>query len=151
MSRPHTRQPDSPSIEIVAWEIFESYVKKCLRNHARTLRRRILRSIDKEPLTVDLEEHFATIDHYPSEDYQIIIRGRSYSIHNAAVYRGLTRLSDKALEALVLHYWECWSDIEIASHFQVTPRTIRNWRSRSLEELRHTVRRTNDDEGDGCR
>ena len=62
-----------------------------------------------------------------------------YFVQDDRVYCGLMLLSDKHLEALVLHFWESWTDKQIAAHYNIVERTVRKWRKSSLEIIRQAV------------
>lgn len=57
------------------------------------------------------------------------------------LYDAMLELPDKQREVLILDFWYGYTDIEIASHFHVTPRTIYNWRKKAFAAIRHHYER----------
>lgn len=156
MDQSHTGRSDT-YCDIIAWEIFESYAKKTIRNRGRNLRRSLIRRLNRDSILENLENQenpenlaqFETYaDHYASDDYHFQVGDKTYSIHNEYVYSGLLRLPDSRLGALVMYYWELWSDEQIGMRYDVTSRTIRNWRSQSIEQLRRYIEGEKKDEPD---
>lgn len=145
MSHPRTEPPDVCR-EIVAWEIFESYAKKVIKNKGRSLRRSLYRRIRREILEENPEQYETHVDRYPSEDYHLHVGERLYSIHNELVFRALKLLSEKKLSALILYYWELWSDVQIGLRYGVSDRTVRNWRRQSFDQIREFVKGENENE-----
>lgn len=139
MSHPHMEPPDICR-EIVAWEILESYAKKVIKNKGRSLRRSLYRRIRHEIVEENPEPNEAHTDRYPSEDYHLHVGERVYSIHNELVFRALKRLPEKKLSALILYYWELWSDVQIGLQYGVSDRTIRSWRRQSFDQIREFVK-----------
>lgn len=78
------------------------------------------------------------------KDFHLRIPFVILDIHHEAIYEGLMILPKFKMEAVILHYWELKTDIELGQHFGVTDRTIRKWRQQSIEEMRKFVN------GGGC-
>lgn len=139
MTHPRADRPTDTSSELIAWAIFDSYAKRIIRNYGRNLRRGLFRRMKHEVVNDEPNNAIVSEDHYPSEDLWFKVGNRVYCIHHEAVYEGLLRLPDNKLEALVRHYWELQTDVEIGRYFGVTDRTIRKWRQKSIEEIRQYV------------
>ena len=141
MSHPHD---EAKCGELIAWEFFEAFVKKVAKNHARNLRRTLFRRMKREA-SQNLDEQLVVSMDKHSPNF-IEIDGILYEVHNDLVYQGLMQLPEKHLHALILHFWECWLDAQIASLFGVGDRTIRKWRKQSLDKLRKTIKKGGFDE-----
>lgn len=87
-----------------------------------------------------MSEHIIpNVDQYPWENNEIKVNSKVYSVQDDRIYLGLMRLSDNHLEALVLHFWEEWSDRQIAAHYNIVERTVRKWRKHSIDIIRDIV------------
>jgi RNA polymerase sigma-70 factor (ECF subfamily) len=63
--------------------------------------------------------------------------------HNEQVLRlaeALAELPEPQHEALVLHYWQGWTVVEIAEHFKVSRPAVAGWLRRGLQQLRRRLR-----------
>lgn len=147
LSHPHTEPPDVCR-EIVAWEILESYAKKVIKNKGRSLHRSLYRRFRREIAKENPAQYETHVDRYPSEDYNLRVDDNVYSIHNRLVYRALKQLSHKKLSALILYYWELWSDDQIGSQYGVSDRTIRAWRRQSFDQIREFVKGESENESE---
>ena len=80
-------------------------------------------------------------DIYPSE--YLILKGANYIcvITSEQLYNAMLELPEKQREVLILDFWYGYTDIEIASYFCVTSRTIRNWRKKAFTAIRHYYER----------
>lgn len=145
MAHPHNVNTEVSLNEKIAWEVFEAYAKTVIRNYGRNLQRGLLRRHRKETVEADPAYIVTWTDHYPCEDYCLVVGSCVYHIHHEAIYEGLMLLPKCKMEAVILHYWELKTDIELGQHFGVTDRTIRKWRQQSIEEMRKFVN------GGGCR
>lgn len=134
MSHPH------PDLEVITWGFFEAYTKKVAHSTAHNLRRSLFRRLSHEGPMPD-EACCAEQDEFPSEKNEVKINGKVYILRNNLVYQGLLKLDEKLLSSLILHFWEGWTDRQIAAHYTINERTVRKWRKKSIDSIRNTVQK----------
>lgn len=66
----------------------------------------------------------------------IEFEGQSYPLENETLQHALSTLSEQYLGVLLLKYWYRMNDLEIASHFQISERTVRYWRKHAIAEIK---------------
>lgn len=75
-------------------------------------------------------------DGVPGEKLYVSYEGKNYPVRSLELYEKLIQLPYAQLEVLILKYWCCHTDQQIADIIGVSARTVRNRRSRALNELR---------------
>lgn len=138
---PDGDEAENTSRAEVAWTVFVSFAKTVLRNESRTLWRkeRNRQRINQTEYIHDFDQ--AETDYYVVYDNIIVVNRKEYTIHNEALFHCLKQLPNNWMEALVFRFWEKWTDIQIAAHFRVSERTIRNWRTKAIQRLEHDMKR----------
>lgn len=144
MSHPQLEYPTDLSCELIAWEVFEAYAKKVIRNYSRNLRRNFFRRHKRECVETFTEQNPPVADQYFWDQHRIVIDNSVYHIHYDALYDGLMQLPQHKREGIILHYWELETDEELGERFGVTSRTIRRWRRQSLEDIQRFIGRESD-------
>lgn len=139
MSHPQPEHPTDLSCELIAWEVFEAYAKKVIRNYSRNLHRDFFRRHKREYMESLTDQSLPVADQYSWNQHSIVIDNRVYHIQSDALYDGLMRLPQHKREGLILHYWELQTDEELGERFGVTSRTIRRWRRQSLEDIQQCI------------
>ena len=52
------------------------------------------------------------------------------------LYLSMLSLPHQLLGVLLLKYWDGMYDADIAAYFKVTSRTVRNWRTRAINDIK---------------
>jgi DNA-directed RNA polymerase specialized sigma24 family protein len=66
----------------------------------------------------------------------IEFEGQPYPLENETLHKALSILSERYIGVLLLKYWHRMSDIEIASHFHISERTVRYWRRSAIGKIK---------------
>lgn len=125
--------------------IFDSYAKTVMRNECRNAADEEKRKRKREDVGTERMQYLFEMqiqeDIYPSE--HLILKGANYIcvITSEQLYNAMLELPEKQREVLILDFWYGYTDIEIASYFCVTSRTIRNWRKKAFTAIRHYYER----------
>ena len=115
---------------------FDSFCKRVLQNALCDIMRKRKRQQGREsPLDENLIMQ-SGIDQYPSGDNIVRAGQFSYGIKCNSLFGALTALPESQREAVLLKYWQNWKDAQLASHFGIVTRTVRNWRNKSLQQMK---------------
>lgn len=120
--------------------IFDSYAKTVMRNECRNAADEEKRKQKREDVGTEKMQYLFEMqiqeDIYPSE--HLVLKSANYIcvITSEHLYNAMLELSEKQREVLILDFWYGYTDVEIASHFRVTSRTIRNWRKKAFTAIR---------------
>lgn len=125
--------------------IFDSYAKTVMQNECRDAvdeerRKRKREDVGTEKMQYLFEMQIQE-DIYPSEHLVLESGNHICVITSEWLYDAMLELPDKQREVLILDFWYGYTDIEIALHFHVTPRTIYNWRKKAFAAIRHHYER----------
>jgi len=120
--------------------IFDSYCKTVIRNTGRNIRKRYMRQLKNE-IIVDFSsggfmDEATARDEAPGEKLHVMYEGKNYPVRSLELYEKLIQLPYAQLEVLILKYWCGHTDQQVADIIGVSARTVRNRRSRALNELR---------------
>lgn len=115
---------------------FAGYITATAKNARRNIDRNRKRQQQHEYLTSELDIHMAAVDQYPSDLHVIENSNGTYIFDSASVYEWLMSLPPSHREAILLHYYDNWTDTKIALHLGVVSRTIRKWRKQSFDYMR---------------
>lgn len=125
--------------------IFDSYAKTVMRNECRNIADEEKRKRKREDVGTEKMQYLFGMqiqeDIYPSE--HLILKSANYIcvITSGQLYHAMLELPEKQREVLILDFWYGYTDVEIASHFRVTSRTIRNWRKKAFTAIRRYYER----------
>ena len=125
--------------------IFDSFAKTVMKNECRDAVEQEKRKRQKEQTATEkmqyLFETQVQEDVYPSE--HLVLQGKSHIcvITCELLYNAMLKLTETQREVLILDFWYGYTDIEIAAQFQVTPRTIYNWRQKAFAAIRNYYER----------
>lgn len=128
----------SPSYEQRICAMFDSFSKTVSRNFVRNLDRaekNRKKHYDDEPIDYILEL-WGKEDSYPSDRFVFYVDSQPCPIENEILYQALLALPKKQREVLLLDFWGCFTDKEIAERLEVTPRTVYNLRQRAFSRVR---------------
>lgn len=128
----------SSSFEQRICAMFDSFCKTVSRNYVRNLERaerNRQKHIVDAPILLFLDL-MGRKDIYPSDKLSIDLDGRTYEIKNEWIYQALMTLPEKHRNVLIFSFWEEFSDKEIASKLEVTPRTVYNLKQRAFSGIR---------------
>ena len=118
----------SPSYEERICAMFDSYVKKVLRNCARNLKRN--ENNQNKHLVDEPVEYFLELashrDKYPSDAFVLYVDGHACEMEDETLYKALLSLSERQRRVLLLDFWCDRTVKEIAEEMGVTPRTVNN-------------------------
>ena len=120
---------------------FDSFCKRVVRNKYRDMEKAKSRRSKHEVSLDAYLKQLQTNDQYPSDEHQIKAGQVSCMVQCILVHNALYSLPEDRREALLLKYWEKWSDEKIADHFGVVERTIRKWRKDSLEQVKSQIKK----------
>ena len=115
------------SYEVKVCMMFDSFVKKVLRNYIRNLQRNEnnrhnhLSEIPFQQL-IGVLAHW---DSYPSDVFVLCTNDISFEVKDEILYNALHELTKKQLEVLLLFYWCNQSEMEIAEEMKITTREVR--------------------------
>lgn len=128
--------------------IFDSYNKSVMRNECRDAVDEEKRKQKREDVGTEKMQFLFEVqgkeDIYPSEHLVLQSGSHTCVITSEWLYEAMLKLPDKQREVLILDFWYGYTDIEIALHFYVTPRTIHNWRKKAFATIRcHYERKVN--------
>lgn len=116
--------------------VFAGYITATAKNARRNIDRNRKRRQQHEYLSSELDTHAAVLDQYPSDLHVIENCNGTYFFNSASVYDWLMSLPQSHREAILLHYYDNWTDTKIALHLGVVSRTIRKWRKQSFDYMR---------------
>lgn len=121
--------------------LYDSFIKKVLKNRSRTLKKRSYRHAQYNKLvTAQLFQDETSLLKKTFENNVLFIDGTAIQIENDALYEALLMLPKQHFLVIVLTFWfECSSNT-LAARFHVTDRTIRNWREKALTELQRRLK-----------
>lgn len=125
--------------------IFDSYAKTVMRNECRNAADEEKRKRKREDVGTEKMQYLFEMqiqeDIYPSE--HLVLKSANYIcvITSEQLYHAMLELPEKQREVLILDFWYGYTDVEIASHFRVTSRTIRNWRKKAFTAIRRYYER----------
>ena len=126
--------------EVIA--LYDSFIKKVLKNRSRTLKKRYYHQAQcGELATIQL---FCRQNNSLQPTYEneiLLVDGLPIHIESNALYEALLTLPEQHLLVIMLTFWFEWSTTELAKRFHVTDRTIRNWREKALSELQKQLDR----------
>lgn len=130
---------DDEDCDVVA--LYDSFIKKVLRNRSRTLKKRCYRHAQYgRSVAVQLFSNRILNAQQTCEKNILLIDGVTIQIENDALYEALLTLPEQYLLVIVLTFWFEWSSNALAERFHVTDRTIRNWREKALTELQRQLK-----------
>jgi DNA-directed RNA polymerase specialized sigma24 family protein len=128
------------SEQAAAGAMFDAFCKEVLRNTIFNYKRKMKRQINREVITPDPEQYItardAVFDEYETDHLGIEFEGSVYSLDNEKLYQSMLTLPKNLLGVLLHKFWHGQKDAIIASHFCVSTRTIRQWRSLAITEIR---------------
>ena len=114
--------------------MFDAFCKEVLRNTIFNYKRKIKRQSNRELITPDPEKYIsardAVFDVYET-DHQ-----RRHPAQRYTFLDPMLTLPRNLLGVLLLKFWHGQKDAIIANHFGVSTRTIRQWRSLAIVEIR---------------
>lgn len=117
-------------------QMFDSYVKRSLRNYATTWKRAFVERMMREvPLDSIGGGGFAVEDDYPTDTQWIESLGTSFIIRSDFAYRHLMSLSDKQRAVFLYHYWNGDSFKSIAGRLGVSTKTVRKLRDSAIAQI----------------
>lgn len=122
-------------------EMFDSYSKAIMKNYLLDLLRKGKNNY-KEIVVSEkaqyLFEQQECVDTYPSDSFFLEGVEKAYycNIMDARLYHAMENLSLKKRTMLIMSFWYDMSDVEIASYFEVSTRTIYNWRKDVFKKIR---------------
>lgn len=127
---------------------FNCYIKKCLRNEARNVRKAQMQIADNEILFSELPEAGAGIACRDAEQGLLLhtFQALQYpvTVENDRLFEALQLLSEDKRTIILLHYFLDMSDLEISrlTHKQQTQ--VKKCRQRTLHDLREKMEDTDD-------
>ena len=128
------------SEQAAACAMFDAFCKEVLRNTVFNYKKKMKRDLRRELITPEPEEFIksndAVVDSYATDHLYIFFDGRSYPMDDEKLYLSVLSLPRQYLGVLLMKYWDGLQDAEIADHFNVTARTVRNWRGRAIDEIK---------------
>jgi DNA-directed RNA polymerase specialized sigma24 family protein len=128
------------SEQAAAGAMFDAFCKEVLRNTVFNYKRKIKRQSSREVITPDPEQYIsardAVFDVYETDHLVIEFEGSIYPLDNEKLHQSMLTLPKNLLGVLLLKFWHGQKDAIIASHFGVSSRTIRQWRSLAIAEIR---------------
>ncbi|NBJ14028.1 MAG: sigma-70 family RNA polymerase sigma factor [Dehalobacter sp. 4CP] len=127
--------------DLLAEELFDSFCKTVVRHRTYNLHRNMNRREKKVPIIIMNPDELADQAICRMEEMKISLDELICYFAYEPLYNALQALEERKLLALLLHFWEGWADVDIARRFDVSDRTIRNWRTWTLKELRIMVSR----------
>lgn len=139
--------PDSDDDIRRLCEMFDSFCKKVLRNYARDLER-AARRIEKHEIITDSPLHFlrssaqAAIGTRVDEINTIMCLDRPCTIVDETLYGILLSLPEKQRNVILCDVWLNMADAEIAAAFDVTVKTVYNWRQRACRQIKQKYERS---------
>jgi DNA-directed RNA polymerase specialized sigma24 family protein len=120
--------------------MFDAFCKEVLRNTVFNYKKKKKRDLSRELITPDPEEFIdakdAAVDSYETDHLYINFDGRSYPMDNEKLYQSMLSLPRQFLGVLLLKYWDGMQNVKIAAYFNVTSRTVRNWRNRAIDKIK---------------
>lgn len=118
-------------------ELYDSFMKKLLRNRSRTLKKRRYRYATHEFSVSDPTTHMKQphVDDGAGTN-TLSIQGYAAEIMSDFLYNALLALPEDLRLVIVLLYWFDWTTQDVAIRCNVTERTIRNRRDKALMGLR---------------
>ena len=121
--------------------LYDSFIKKVLKNRSRTLKKRCYRHAQYNKLiTVQLFQNRTSSLSQTCENNVLFIDGVTIQIENDALYEALLTLPEQYFLVIMLTFWFEYSSNALATRFHVTDRTIRNWREKALTELQRRLK-----------
>lgn len=128
------------SEQAAAGAMFDAFCKEVLRNTVFNYKRKIKRQSNRELITPEPEQYIdardAVFDVYETDRLFIRFEGSAYPLDNERLYQSMLTLPQNLLGVILLKFWHGQKDAIIASHFGVSTRTIRQWRSLAMTEIR---------------
>lgn len=133
--------PDSKDLIRRRREMFNSYLKTVLRNHARNLERDDRRREKYEILVEDpsyyLHPSIQSVTEAEIVDtFVIMCLDMPCAITDETLFDALLSLTIKQRTVVLCSIWLNMADAEIAELFGTTARTIYNWRQKALERIK---------------
>ncbi len=137
---------DQSKSERKYWPQFDAYVKQVIKAAKCSLIRQEVRS--KKVITFEDTIIVTCMDHgceadYPSNHHQMYVDGERIPIDDERLYRALQKLPDNLLRVLILKFWRCNSEKEIADQFQISVRSCYTRRKKALEYLKLYMEESN--------
>ncbi|SHK43165.1 sigma-70 family RNA polymerase sigma factor [Hespellia stercorisuis] len=127
-------------------EMFDSFSKVVLKNELLDLLRKrkndYKESVASEK-TQYLFEQQEYVDTYPSDSFYLEGIEKTYhcNIYDARLYYAMKELPLKKRTMLIMNYWYGLTDVEIARYFEVSTKTIYNWRRNAFKRIRYHYER----------
>lgn len=124
------------------WAQFDSYVKKvaviALRGYYRS-QRKYKKEIPTEDVLIFTQMEQPRSVCYPSDRYQILWRGKMYSINDEELCTAMQSLPDKYVEILFLKYWFEYNERQISKELMISVRSAYTRRTQALSMLRRLM------------
>lgn len=90
--------------------------------------------------TADMDLYISAGNELPERSWgselRIEFEGQSYPLKYEVLHKALSVLSERYIGVLLLKYWHRMSDVEIASHFHISERTVRYWRRSAIGKIK---------------
>lgn len=124
----------------VAMAMFDSYSKTVMRNLSRDeiakINKRTYHEIGGMEVMKYVAETYGKEDTYPSEFVITGEHGHSCVITTERLYEAMIRLKECQKEVLILEFWYGLSRREVADLFNVSERTISEWKRKAFNFIR---------------
>ncbi len=130
----------SPADRLRNEQQFDAYIKKVLRNHARTLytaqarQRKRECTLEQAPL-----QKLAYCDRYTLSGGSFDLHGATILVEDDDLYHALCTLSQEKREIMLSYYFLRMSDREIAQTLQRPRETVKSIRRRTLQQLKYQL------------
>lgn len=133
----HPYEQEKEDWDVIA--LYDSFIKKVLRNRSRTLKKRKYRYTRCRTEIREFSSQAFNLQQ-TCESNALFIDGVTIQIENDALYEALLTLPKQHFLVIVLTFWFEYSSNALATRFHVTDRTIRNWREKALTELQKQLK-----------
>jgi len=129
----------SESEKAAACAMFDAFCKEVLRNAIIDYLRKSKHVYVHELIVAEPENYLGEVerteDYHASDYLSIEFDGTAYLLDNDTLFKAMSSLPKHLLGGLLLKYWQNQKDMKIAKRFEVTTRTIRNWRAQAISEI----------------
>lgn len=130
--------------------MYDSFAKTVMRNQCRNIVKSKRRKQNREILlTEDMQYLFANqscADIYPSEQLHLEGSVGISAVCNEKLYYAILSLPKEQKDVLILDFWNCLSDRQIALRLGITVRSVYNRRKRAFDSIRNYYERMQDGE-----
>ncbi len=119
--------------------MFDAYCKQVLRNALVDYLRKKNYLSEHEIPTGNMDSYIDIENGFNERSWETVLyinfEGESFPIENETLHKALSTLSERHIGVLLLKYWHRLNDSQIASHFHISERTVRNWRKSAIARV----------------